>query len=127
MTQTNGGAEFIQGELAAIPGKKLVTWMSHDGTKGVFDMMDEKVTSMSFDQLVRLWNTCISVGIIITVRRFLEERDQATGVPIKRVRMYLLTGNGKWQRMKGDVIKAFSSVDNKTGESIAPEPAVFYE
>ena len=90
-------------------------------------MVDGRVTSMPFRYLVRLWRSLFDVGSVVVVRRFTDETDHATGLPIKHVRIYLLDRDFTWQRVEAKTVRMASIIHCETGENMGDEPAVVYE
>ncbi|KAI3640029.1 hypothetical protein MIR68_000907 [Amoeboaphelidium protococcarum] len=118
--------QFFQQELNPIPGTKIITYESNLG-RGNFDMDGPRVTSISYRELSENMKQVFTTTAGITVRIFTDKTDEKTGLPIKRMRMYIIQPGGQWMRAPIDAVRWAQNTDSRTGRQLTPEPALEYE
>lgn len=116
---------FFNQELNVIPGKKIVTYFGHF-VRGDFDMIEDKITSTTYKALKSHMKSLFTHGGAITVRRFTDQTDEETQLPIKYVRIYAIK-DGNFIRIPADEVQEACCTDTYTGKDLGPEKSVLYE
>ncbi|KAK9829169.1 hypothetical protein WJX72_004284 [[Myrmecia] bisecta] len=113
--------------IGAIPGRKIVSWTGESigALEGDFDMTDDRIVTTTPEALERMWRTLDMLSII--VRQFTDRRDEATGLPIKRVQGYVwMKGSDGLIKLTADEMQQMHEYQADTGEHLGSDPAVEY-
>lgn len=122
-----GNTELILQQLKSIPGRKIVTWVTTtsqgDMTEGTFDMNERYIETTNIATLRRLWQRC---PVVFYVRKFTDQRDATTGLPIKELYGFCLTEDRRIIKLTPEELAEHHETCFETGARLPREPAVEY-